>query len=167
MNARHVFATLLFCSATAAAAAEAFGPVATESRDASAAYILTQNFVIGRTARDCFPILERADSPKSFEAAWQQRNAPYMAAAKTYLKRRLAEAESKAGRAGMQSVVAALNAAIAQNGGGAVADMIEKDDKQAACRKVIGLMEGGAFDIDQRSPMFGEIQALLNYAGGG
>jgi hypothetical protein len=156
MNARLVFPALLFCWTTVAAAAEAFGPVATESRDASAAYILTQNFVIGRTARDCFPLLERADTPKSFEAAWQQRNARYMNAAKTYLNRRLAEAESKSGSAGMQRVVAALSAA-----------MIGKDDKQAACRKVIGLMEAGAFDIDQRSPMFGEIQALLNYAGGG
>jgi hypothetical protein len=99
MNARLVFPALLFCWTTVAAAAEAFGPVATESRDASAAYILTQNFVIGRTARDCFPILERADTPKSFEAAWQQRNARYMNAAKTYLNRRLAEAESKSGRA--------------------------------------------------------------------
>jgi hypothetical protein len=151
MNARLVVPALLFCWTTVAAAGEAFGPVATESRDASAAYILTQNFVIGRTARDCFPILERADTPKSFEAAWQQRNARYMNAAKTYLNRRLAEAESKSGSAGMQRV----------------ADMIGKDDKQAACRKVIGLMEAGAFDIDQRSPMFGEIQALLNYAGGG
>jgi hypothetical protein len=167
MNARLVFPALLFCWTTVAAAAEAFGPVATESRDASAAYILTQNFVIGRTARDCFPLLERADTPKSFEAAWQQRNARYMNAAKTYLNRRLAEAESKSGSAGMQRVAAALSAAIAHNGGGAVADMIGKDDKQAACRKVIGLMEAGAFDIDQRSPMFGEIQALLNYAGGG
>jgi hypothetical protein len=157
MNARLVFPALLFCSATVAAAAEAFGPVATESRDASAAYILTQNFVIGRTARDCFPILERADSPKSFEAAWQLRNVRYMAAAKTYLNRRLAEAESKSGTAGMKRVADALSAAIAQNGGGAVADMIDKDDRQAACRKV----------IDQRSPMYGEIQALVNYAGGG
>lgn len=161
MNARRSALCLFFAPVVVAAAAP--GPVASESRDASAAYILTQNFVIGRTSRDCFAMLGRTDSPKSFEVAWQQRNSQYMTAAITYMKRRLAEAESSAGVAGSNRVASALNAAIAKDGLGAVEDLLTKGDKPSACKKVIGLMEQGAFDIDSRSPMFDELRALVSY----
>lgn len=163
MNLRSPILFLLLVPVITSANAQ--NEVASESRDASAAYILTQNFVVGRTARDCFPLLGRTDTPKSFELAWQQRNARYMTAAITYVNRRLADAESKAGVAGRNRVAGALNAAIAKNGAGAVEDILTKDDKPAACQKVIGLMENGTFDINSRAPIFDELQALVNYVG--
>lgn len=161
LNTRFFVLFLFFASA--ATAADTQSAVKSESRDASTGYILTQNFIIGRTARDCFPILGRTDTPKSFELAWQQRNNEYVNAAKTYMNRRLAEAESSEGVAGRNRVASALNAAIAKDGLGAVEDVLTKDDQSAACKKLVGLIEKGAFDFDSRSPMFDELRALVRY----
>jgi hypothetical protein len=150
----------------AVASAEAPGHIASESRDAATAYVLTQNFIIGRTARDCFEILGRIDTPKSFVTLWQNRNAKYFSAALTYTNRRLAEAEALSGVTARNEVASALNSAISRAGSGAVSDFFEKGEKREICKRVIGLMESGAFNIDSRSPMFGELQALVQFMEG-
>lgn len=147
------------------ATAETPTRVATESRDAATAYILTQTFIIGRTARDCFDTLGRTDTPKEFVTVWEKRNNRYFSAALTYMDRRLAEAEALAGVAARNNVAGALNAAIAKDGAGAVSDFFKKGEKLEVCKRVIGLMESGAFDIDSRSPIYGELQALVSYVG--
>jgi hypothetical protein len=157
------FALLLFL-VSASALAQSRAPVASESRDASAAYILTQNFIIGRYANQCFTLVGRTDTPKSFEKAWQRRNTPYLNAAFKYMDQRLLEAQAKYGVVGRNQVASALNATISNNGMGAVDDALSKGDKTAACEKVITLIEKKIFDIDNRSPMFDELRALLTYA---
>jgi hypothetical protein len=157
---------LIISSLPLFAAAQTPPRVASESRDAATAYIFTQTFIIGRTARDCFEILGRTDTPKDFVALWQKRNVKYFSAALTYMDRRLIEAESLSGVPTRNATASALNAAIAKDGTGAVSDLFKKDEKQEVCKRVINLMEAGAFDIDSRSPMYGELQALVNYVGG-
>lgn len=146
--------------------AEALGKVASESRDAATAYILTQNFIVGRTARDCFPDLGRTDTPKDFVVQWQHANTKYFAAAISYMNRRLAEAEALGGQKARNEVAMALNSAINVDGTGAVNDFFKRDEKHEVCKKVIGLMDVGAFNIDIRSPMYGELQALVQYVDG-
>jgi hypothetical protein len=156
----------LFLTFPIAASAEIQGPVASESRDAATAYILTQNFIIGRTARDCFANLERTDTPKEFVALWQKQNTKYFSAAITYMNRRLTEAESLSGVEARNNVANALNAAINKDGSGAVNSFFKTGEKQEICKRVIGLMEAGVFNIDSRSPMYGELQALVSYVEG-
>lgn len=147
----------------AIAGAQTQGRIASESRDAATGYILTQNFVVGRTARDCFDILGRTDTPKDFVALWQKRNAAYFSAAVTYINRRLVEAEKLGGVEARNNVASALNAAIARDGVGAVSDAFKKGEKQEVCKKMIGLMESAAFDIGPSSPMYAELRALVDY----
>jgi|SRR5471030_108056 len=164
MNFRICFALAL--TLPIFANAEVVGKVASESRDAATAYVLTQNFVIGRTARDCFPDLGRTDTPKDFVARWQNANAKYFSAAISYMNRRLAEAEALGGQKARNDVAVALDSAINVDGTGAVNDFFKRDVKHEVCKKVIGLMDSGAFNIDMRSPMYGELQALVQYVEG-
>lgn len=158
-----LLACLLF---PALAGAQTQGRVASESRDAATGYIFTENFTVGRYARDCFGILARTDTPKDFVALWQKRNAAYYSAAVTYINRRLIEAEGLGGVEARNNVASALNAAIARDGAGAVSDAFKKGERQEVCKKMIGLIESGAFDIGPTSPMYAELRALVDYVAG-
>ncbi|WP_133166853.1 hypothetical protein [Solimicrobium silvestre] len=122
--------------------------------------------MIGRTASYCFEDLGRPDTPKEFVAGWQKQNSKHYSAAITYMNRRLAEAESLTGVEGKNNIANALLAAVRKNGDKAVNGFFENKDKHDECKKVIGLMESGAFNIDSRIPMYGELEALVNYIDG-
>ncbi len=164
MNLRFVF--LCFLMLPTCANAEVSGRIESESRDAATAYVFTQNFIVGRTARDCLENLGRADTPKSFITLWQKRNARYFSAASTYMNLRLAEAEALSGPPARNEVVNALNSEINQAGLRAVSAFFKRGEKQDVCKRSIELIESGAFDIDARSPMFGELQALVQFVDG-
>lgn len=164
MNLRFVF--LCFLMLPTFANAEVSGRIESESRDAATAYVFTQSFIVGRTARDCLENLGRTDTPKSFLSLWQKRNVKYFSAAETYMNLRLSEAEALSGPPARDEVVSALNSVINKNGLRALNAFFKNGEKQEVCKRSIELIESGVFDIDARSPMFRELQALVQFAGG-
>jgi hypothetical protein len=146
-----------------AAIADSNGGIATESRDAASAYIGTNNFIIGRMAVECFGLLERSQPPQEYAAQWRQRNAKFYAASVTYLGQRLKEAEQVGGPAAKDAVLAKLNTAVRGGGAATVADFFKKGEKIDVCRRVIGLIDEGAFDIKPSSPLHSELLALVQY----
>jgi hypothetical protein len=146
-----------------AAVAESSGAIATESRDAASAYIGTNTFIVGRMAVECFGLLERPQSPQEYAAQWRQRNAKFYAASVTYMEQRLKGAEQAGGTAAKDAVLSSYTAAVRNNGAATVADFFRKGEKMEVCRRVIGLMDGGAFDIKPGTPMYPELQALVQY----
>jgi hypothetical protein len=146
-----------------AAIADSSGRIATESRDAASAYIGTSNFVVGRMAVECFGLLERSQSPQEYAARWRQRNAKFYAASVTYLGQRLKEAEQGGGPAAKNAVLTELNAAVRGSGVATVADFFKKGEKIDICRRVIGLIDQGAFDIKPSSPMYPELLAFVRH----
>lgn len=137
--------------------------IASESRDAAAAYIGTNNFIVGRMAVECFGLLERPQPPQEFAAQWQKRNAKFYAASVTYMGQRLKEVEQVSGRSVMDAVLAKYSASIRGDGAAAVADFFKKGEKIDVCRRVIGLIDSGALDIRPNSPMYDELQALVQF----
>lgn len=137
-----------------------------ESRDASLAYFGTSNFVVGRIGRDCLSLVGRPESPQDLVVAWQQRNARYALAADKYMEARLAEAEANGGKAKRDSVMQELNTAV-QNGASVIVKRwTNHPDKPEACKKALSLIDSGAFDISPKSPMFGELEAMVSWAEG-
>ncbi|MGC3962360.1 MAG: hypothetical protein QM803_03280 [Rhodocyclaceae bacterium] len=135
--------------------------IGSESRDAAAAYVGTQNFVVGRMARDCFEILGRSDTPKDFVAAWQSRNQNYYAASVIYMGARLTEVEKTGGEHELKKVATSFQYSVQSQGAATVADFFKKGEKSEVCKRVIGLIENKAFDITPQTPIFSEIEALL------
>lgn len=151
-----VFAPLL-------AFADVNGSIATKSRDAASAYTGTNNFIVGRMAVECFGLLERSQPPQEYATQWRQRNAKFYAASASYMGLRLKEAEQAGGPAAMEAVRSKYSAAVRSEGAATVADFFRKGEKVEVCRRVIGLIDGGAFDIKPGSPMYPELLALVQY----
>ncbi|MRW94583.1 hypothetical protein GJ699_31910 [Duganella sp. FT80W] len=76
---------------------------------------------------------------------------------------RLKEAEQSGGPAAKDAVLSTYTAAVRNNGAATVADFFRKGEKMEVCLRVIGLMDGGAFDIKPGTPMHPELQALVQY----
>lgn len=143
--------------------ADANDSIATESRDAASAYIGTNNFIVGRMAVECFGVLERSLPPQEYATQWRQRNAKFYVASITYMGQRLKAAEQSGGPAAMEALRSKYSAAVRGDGAATVADFFKKGEKTEVCRRVIGLIDGGAFDIKPNSPMYPELLALVEY----
>ena len=139
--------------------------IASESRDAAAAYMGTMHFIVGRMAYDCFGLLTRADTPKGFVSQWQKRNNPFYDAANIYMNERLAETEKLSGREARDKVAADYDASIRQNGMAAIEDFSRNGDKYEVCRRIITLIEIGAFDVNTKTASYGELEALVEFVG--
>lgn len=142
--------------------AQARESVATESRDAATAFIGTLQFTVGRIGRDCLVLLQRAETPQEYVKAWLQRNGRYTTAASIYLEARLNEAESKGEGAknALMRDLASIRNASEEN----INSLYAKSGKEAACKRMIGLIDSGAYDITSSAPIFGELEALLAWA---
>jgi hypothetical protein len=146
------------------ATAQASPSPTTESRDASLAYIGTANFVVGRVGRDCLTLLGRSETPQAFVAAWQQRNAKYLHASAKYMEVRLQEAQSTGGNERREAVLRALTGAVQSSAAQTVASWLGRGDKLDGCKRAVALIENGTYDFTSSSPMFGELESLVQWA---
>ena len=146
------------------AAGQSPGSAASESRDASTAYLGTANFVVGRVGRDCLTLLGRSETPQAFASAWQQRNMKYLMASQKYMEARLAEAEATGGTEKRNAIMGALTAAVRSSAEATVKSWLDRPDKQEACKRTVALIESGAYDVSPTSPMYSELESLVSWA---
>ena len=144
--------------------AQTTGTVASESRDASTAYLGTTNFVVGRVGRDCLVLLGRSEAPQAFVSAWQQRNIRYLSASQKYMTARLEEAEKIGGADRRNMIVSALNSAVRNNAEATVKGWLDRPDKQEACKRAVAIIESGAYDVSSTTPMYIELENLVSWA---
>jgi hypothetical protein len=138
--------------------------VESESRDAAAAFIGTQNFMIGRIGRECLATMGRTDTPQQFVQAWQARNAKYYLAHTKYMVKRLDEALSEGGTAKRDAILASYSTSVKRNGEGAANVWLSRGERTQACERVIASIESGASDITSGVPIFEELEALSKWA---
>ncbi|MCB1748647.1 MAG: hypothetical protein H6977_10200 [Gammaproteobacteria bacterium] len=120
--------------------------VASESRDSSAAFVATQNFIVGRLGRDCLELLGRKESAAEYQQQWQRNNARYHDAAARYMAARLAEIELDSER---DAIEAAYYDSVNKTGTSAVAQMLDRGDRVENCRVALTLVDAGNMDIDK------------------
>ena len=156
--------TLFILAANCVSASEPNSAATSESRDASTAYLGTANFVVGRVGRDCLSLLGRNESPKAFVSAWQQRNGKYLLAMQKYMEARFREAEAAGGVDRRNAIINALNSAVSSNAEATVKSWLDRPDKEGACKRAVGLIESGSYDVSATSPMYGELEALVAWA---
>lgn len=156
--------TALFFAASGHATAEQQSTIASESRDASLAYIGTINFIVGRAGSECLSTLGRSESPQQFVAAWQQRNTKHLNAAAMYMEKRLEEAQANGGAEKKASVFREVTSVSRANGEAVVRGWFAKDTKEDACKRAVGLVEAGAFDFTPKMPMYSELESLASWA---
>jgi hypothetical protein len=160
---KYCFVALLVTLATSTHA-QAPGAATSESRDASTAYIGTSNFVVGRVGRDCLALLGRSDTPQAFVGAWQQRNTKYLLATQKYMEARFAEAEKSGGVDGRNGIVSALNNAVRNGAETTIKLWLDRPDKAEACKRAVSLIENGSYDFSPTTPMFKELEGLVEWA---
>jgi hypothetical protein len=156
-----LIAALLLIQSTAQA--DSNRTFATESRDASAAYVGTSNFIVGRMAQECLAVIGKKETPQEYVSLWQKRNSKYYAASMTYMTMRLKEAERNGGTELMSKVLAAYTSAVRGDGEAAVRSNLSNGEKSEACNRWVAAVDSGAFDINSSSPMFDELNALVKY----
>ena len=138
--------------------------VESESRDAAAAFVGTQNFMIGRIGRDCMPALGRTETPQQFVQAWQGRNTKYYVSSTKYLAKRLDEALAEGGTTKRDTVLASYKTIIQSNGQAAASLWLERGEQKQACERAVAIIESGANDITPKVRMFDELEALVDWA---
>lgn len=138
--------------------------VESESRDAAAAFVGEENFMIGRIGRDCMSVLGRMETPQQFVETWQRHNSKYYSATIKYMSRRLDEARAEGGMAKRDTVLATYTSNIQSSGEASANDWLARGDRKQACERAVTAIENGAVDITLKLRMFGELQALANWA---
>jgi len=137
--------------------------VESESRDAAAAFVGTENFMIGRIGRDCMAVLGRMETPQQFVQAWQGRNSKYYVSSITYMAKRLDEALAEGGTSKRDTVLSAYVTAIQKDGAAAANDWLSQGERKQACERAVATIESGAADITPKIRMFGELEALTDW----
>jgi hypothetical protein len=114
--------------------------------------------------RDCLALLGKSETPQAFASAWQQRNIKYLIASQKYMEARLREVETAGGTEKRNAVIGALTAVVRNNAEATVKSWLDRPEKQEACKRVVALIESGAYDISSNSPMYGELENLVSWA---
>ena len=140
-----------------------------DARDAAAAFVATQAFVVGRLGRDCLELLGRHESPREFIEAWQQQNAKYYDAAIKYMDVRLRQVADNTGPSDRDGVERAYNNAVAQRGEAAVNSLFQKGAKDEVCKFELTLIDSGRMNMDaiigsSALPVLKEVEALATWA---
>jgi hypothetical protein len=138
--------------------------VESESRDAAAAFIGTQNFMIGRIGRDCMSSLDRMETPQQFVRAWQGRNTKYYVSSTKYMTKRLDEALAEGGTVKRDAVLATYSTIIQRNGEASAKVWLSRGEQKQACERAVAIIESGAADITPKVRMFDELEALADWA---
>jgi hypothetical protein len=163
MSIRSLAALIVF-GLVSPALAQSDQPVATESRDAAAAYIGTNNYMVGRVGRECLALLGRPESPEEFVQSWQRRNAKYFIALQKYMIKRLDRALAEGGTGARDAVASAYGSAVRREGEAIAERWYQQGGKQNGCAKALQLIDTGAMDIGPKVPIFHELQALAAWA---
>lgn len=138
--------------------------IASESRDAAAAFMGTLNFAVGRLGLECLAEIGRKETPKDFTLAWRQRNAEYYAAATTYMNQRLEAAQNSGGDQLRENVTREYVTKVRQNGEASVVEWFRTGTKKTSCERAIAAIDGGAMDISAKAPIYNELRALVDWA---
>ena len=128
-----------------AAFAAAAEPVAAPARDAAAAFVATQNFIVGRIGRDCLPVMKRSESARDYQAKWQKDNGRYYDAASKYMEQRLAEVGDPAER---DRVEQGYYTSVQQRGMAAVGSLFKGGPEPEVCKYALTLIDGGSMNVD-------------------
>jgi hypothetical protein len=163
MRINRLLLTLAFL-ASAPGLAQTSPKATTESRNASLAYIGTQNFVIGRVGSECLQLLGRTESAKEFVGVWQRRNLKFINASNKYMQVMLKEAEQSGGKDLHDQAMRALIGAVRSNGEKIVATLLNQPDRGAACARAVEIVDRGVFDFSERTPIYAELVALVAWA---
>ncbi len=142
--------------------------VESQPRDASATFVETQHFIVGRIGRDCLSEIGRSETPLEYQAKWQRDNARYFDAARKYLAARLTEIENPAAR---DTVERAFYTSAERTGEAATAQLFSKGPKNEICKYAITLVDTGNMNIDEfgkaaKLPIMKDLEELANWAAG-
>lgn len=144
--------------------AQAQEPAASESRDAATGYVGTITYIVGRIASECLQPMGRTQTAQQFVASWQQRNARYVLPAAAYLQKRVQEAVATGGQAAQETILRELRSGAQSSGEPVIRGWFEKDGKEAACKRAVGLIEAGGLDIGPSAPLYTELESLAAWA---
>jgi len=164
MNIFNSFIVILAFTVTSLTVAQEQPPIASESRDASLAYIGTANFIVANVASKCASTFGRDKSSKIFVLSWQERNAKYVLAAAIYMEKRLNELHEMGGPAERDAVYQEITSAAQANGKAAMRGWFNNGDYKKACEHIVGLIDDGKFDITPQAPMYDELEGLATWA---
>lgn len=148
------------------AAADLGEQVGSKSRDSSAAFIATQNFIVGRLGRDCLGELGRKETPLEYQKLWQKENAKYFDAATKYMEVRLSQLDDPEQR---DAVERAYYASAERTGEAAVGQQFSKGTKTEVCQYAITLVDTGSMNIEafvkaSKLPVMQDLEELVKWA---
>ena len=140
--------------------------IESKSRDASAAFVETQHFIVGRIGRDCLAEIGRTETPLEYQTKWQRDNAKYFHAARKYLAIRLTEIENPAAR---DAVERGFYTSAERTGEAATAQLFSKGAKNEVCKYAITLVDTGSMNIEEfgkatKLPIMKDLEELTNWA---
>ena len=140
--------------------------VESKPRDASATFIETQHFIVGRIGRDCLAEIGRTETPLEYQVKWQRDNARYFDAARKYLATRLTEIENPAAR---DAVERGFYTSAERTGEAATAQLFSKGPKKEVCKYAITLVDTGSMNIEEfgkatKALIMKDLEELTNWA---
>jgi hypothetical protein len=140
--------------------------VESNARDKSAAFVATQNFIVGRFGRDCLEELKRPETPSQYQQNWQHSNAKYYEAAAKYMRARLAEIDDPVER---DQVERAYYASAQKNGETAINQLYGQGRKPEVCKYAITMVDAGNMDIEEfgkvtKRPILNDLAELVEWA---
>lgn len=159
-------ACMLAIGSGAALAQTAGGEVAAKNRDAAAAFVATQNFIVGRLGRDCLAQIGRSETPLEYQTKWQTDNAPYYGAATKYMDARLAEIENAEER---DAVERAYYASVQKTAEAALNRQFSNGSKDDVCKYAMTLVDTGSMNIEEfgkanKLPIMQDLQELVAWS---
>lgn len=139
--------------------------VESQARDASATFIETQHFIVGRIGRDCLAEIGRKETPVEFQQKWQRDNARYFDAARKYLAARLREIENPEAR---DTVERAYYSSAEKTGEAATAQLFSKGPKDEICKYAMTLVDTGSMNIEEfakagKLPIITDLEELASW----
>jgi len=160
--------SILLLTLTLAGGVRAQEPAASDearSREASATFVETQHFIVGRIGRDCLTEIGRKETPVEFQTKWQRDNARYFDAARKYLASRLKQIENPEARDTMER---AYYDSAERTGEAATAQLFSKGPKNDICKYAMTLVDTGSMNIDEfakasKLPILQDLEDLANW----
>ena len=138
--------------------------VASESRDASLAFVLTLNMTVNHFGHQCLSLVERSESPLEYRQIWQDKNARFIEAAAIYMNKRMIEAFDLGGEALRDSAMDQLLSVTGSQSMQTIQDWFANGDKETVCAQVIRTIDNGEFDFNDTMPMFQELEDLVAWS---
>ncbi len=164
---RVLSSTLLIALVSVGATADDIvGQAGSKSRDSSAAFVATQNFVVGRLGRDCLGDMGRSETPLEYQQKWQKENAKYYDAATKYMEVRLSQLEDPAER---DAVERSYYASVQKTGEAAISRQFSNGSKSEVCKYAITLVDSGSMNIEEfgkatKLPIMKDLEELAEWA---